>query len=107
MPIEESIELYDKNQDTYYLNNICIEKGNVVIIEGVFLQRKELRDYFSYIIYIDIPQAIRLKRVISRDTYIGNEKEIIKKYQERYFPAEEIYCSKYSPRTKANYIKTT
>jgi len=104
-PIEDSIELYNKKQDNYYLKKIKISKGSIIIIEGIFLQRKEICDYFSYIIYIDVPQNIRLQRVLKRDSYIGNRQEILKKYKERYIPAEEKYFFEYKPDKSANYIK--
>ena len=98
------IELYDKDNDTYFINRINVPEGSIVIIEGVFLQRNELKDVFDYMIYIDIPEKIRLERVLERDGYIGNKEQIKAKYDNRYFPAERHYTAVYSPAENADYI---
>lgn len=97
------IELYDKDNDTYYKQCFDVKENTIVIVEGIFLQRKELKGLFDYMIYIDIPEDVRLDRVLKRDTYIGGEQEIIDKYHNRYFPAEHIYVEKYAPHKGADF----
>lgn len=55
-------------------------------------------------IYIDIPEEIRLDRVLERDGYIGNKEQIKAKYDNRYFPAEHHYTAVCSPVENADYI---
>ena len=98
------VELYDRDKDTYYIRNYSIEKKTIVIVEGIFLQRKELSAIFDFVIYIDIPEDIRLKRVLIRDTYMGNQQQIINKYENRYFPAEHKYINDYHPADYADYV---
>jgi uridine kinase len=98
------IELYDKDNDTYFLERYEIHENTIVIVEGVFLQRKEYHDIFDYMIYLDIPEEIRLQRVLKRDTYIGNEQQIIDKYKNRYFPAEHRYIEENQPQKNADFI---
>lgn len=100
----KNIELYDKNNDTYYLQETNVPIGSIVIVEGVFLQRKELGGIFDYIIYIDVSEETRLNRVIKRDNYIGDEQQILNKYENRYLPAEHKYFSEYTPNIKADYV---
>lgn len=109
MPIKRGdfnapIELYDKDNDTYYLKETAVPSGSIVIIEGIFLQREELRDVFDFMIYIDIPEAIRLERVLERDGYIGDKEQIKAKYNNRYFPAERHYVETCSPSDRADYV---
>ena len=98
------IELYDKDQDRYEKKPIDIKEGSVVLIEGIFLQREELSQVFDYMVYIDVPEAERLKRVLKRDGYIGTTDDIKEKYENRYFPAERFYVNKYSPSELADYV---
>ena len=98
------VELYDKDKDTYYIQNYSIEKKTIVIVEGIFLQRKELCGIFDFMIYIDIPEDIRLKRVLMRDTYMGNQQQIKDKYENRYFPAEHKYINDYHPADYVDYV---
>ena len=79
-------------------------KKRVVIIEGVFLQRKELCGVFDYMIYIDIPEEVRLTRVLRRDGYIGDDNQIKLKYDNRYFPAERHYVRECAPVQNADFV---
>jgi len=98
------IELYDKDNDSYYTETVSAGGKSAVIVEGIFLQRKEYRGLFDYTVYIDIPEEIRLNRVLKRDTYIGNEQEITDKYNNRYFPAERKYFEEYQPQRTADRV---
>ncbi|MCI7767903.1 MAG: uridine kinase [Oscillospiraceae bacterium] len=100
----KEIEIYDKDMDSYFLSDTEIPAGSVVIIEGIFLQRDELRDLFDFMIFIDIPEDVRLKRVLERDGYIGSKEQIAAKYNSRYFPAERFYCGKCSPALTAQLV---
>lgn len=98
------VELYDKENDSYFTEKYDVTDRTAVIVEGIFLQRKELRGIFDYMIYIDVPEDVRMKRVLQRDTYIGNERQIIEKYENRYFPAERHYFGEYRPDRSADFV---
>ena len=89
--IIKDIEIYDRESDTYNLINFEIKKRTIILLEGVFLQKKEITSFFDYIVFLDLAREERLKRVLKRDSYIGNLKEIKQKYNNRYFPAEDVY----------------
>ena len=55
-------------------------------------------------IYLDVPEDVRLHRVLNRDTYIGDAQQITEKYENRYFPAERHYFNEYHPDKLADYI---
>lgn len=98
------VELYDKDNDTYFFNDVSVPVGSIVIIEGIFLQRPELDGAFDYVVFIDVPEKTRLDRVLERDGYIGTKAEIREKYDNRYFPAERYYAEMCVPSEKADYI---
>lgn len=104
MPFHKMIELYDKDNDRYILSDTDIPVGSVVIIEEIFLQREELENLFDFMIYIDVPEETRLKRVLERDGDIGDKEQIAAKYNSRYFPAERYYCEHLSPTEKAGLV---
>ena len=106
LTVDESMEFYNKETDQYIQKWITIPVGTQVIIEGVFLQRKELRNYFDYVVYVDVNKNTRLRRVLNRDTYIGTKEEITAKYEQRYFPAEEMYVKEYDPGRLADLVIT-
>lgn len=102
--IGKQIEIYDKENDIYILEQIKIPKGSILLLEGVFLQKKEIKEYFDYMIYMDVSKSIRTNRVIDRDKYIGNLEDIKSKYNRRYFPAEDKYIEEYSPVENADFV---
>ena len=55
-------------------------------------------------IYVDVSEKERLSRVLLRDGYIGDETDIRRKYEERYFPAERFYAEKYRPTENADLV---
>lgn len=98
------VDLYDKNTDCFEPEILTVNDKTVIIVEGIFLQREELRSLFDLIVYIDVPEEERLRRVIKRDKYIGSEDDIRQKYEERYFPAERYYTEKFSPKSNADMV---
>jgi uridine kinase len=64
---------------------VLIPNDCVVIIEGVFLQRKEWREFFDYIVYLDCPRETRFLR--EGEIVKGN----IEKFRNRYWKAEDYY----------------
>lgn len=102
--INKTIELYNKENNKYLLQSLYIPYGSILILEGVFLQRKELKNYLDFVIYLDVPQDVRLNRVLIRDSYIGELEDIKNKYERRYFPAENKYLLEYSPIETADFV---
>ena len=98
------VELYDKDNDCYFTEQAAAEGKTVIVVEGIFLQRRELAGVFDYMLYIDVPEDVRLQRVLKRDTYIGNEQQIVDKYENRYFPAERRYAAAYRPDMAADLV---
>ena len=98
------VELYDKDNDTYVVRGFSLPEGSVVITEGIFLQREELDGIFDLMVYFDVDEKERLRRVLLRDAYIGDETAIREKYENRYFPAERYYSEKYRPAEKADMV---
>lgn len=100
-----TVQLYNKEQDCYDAVDLHIPDG-IVIVEGVFLQRQELADLFDAVVYLDVPEAVRLSRVLKRDGYIGDADAIRQKYENRYFPAERYYAAHCRPMETADIVLT-
>ncbi len=99
-----TLMLYDKENDGYIPTKIEIPQEGIVFVEGVFLHRPELEGQFDLTVYIDVPEEIRLQRVLHRDSYIGDAKAIAEKYERRYFPAERFYVEKCRPEECADFV---
>ncbi|MDY7220824.1 kinase [Halalkalibacterium halodurans] len=48
-----TLPYYDRATDTIMPKHIHLTSSTIVLIEGVFLQRDEWRDYFDYVLFID------------------------------------------------------
>ncbi|UXH46224.1 kinase [Rossellomorea vietnamensis] len=99
-----TLPFYESNTDSVVPRNIQIDGVKVVLIEGVFLQRKEWRNFFDFVIFLDCPPELRTERVIGRDTYLGDERARVEKYKRRYWLAEDHYLLHENPAGQADYI---
>ena len=68
-----------------------------LLSEGIFLLRDEWKAYYDYTVFVDCPREVRYERVLHRDTYIGDLEQRLKKYQNRYWIAEDYYLIKQQP----------
>ncbi|MFJ5770501.1 kinase [Psychrobacillus sp. NPDC093180] len=101
---ELHLKYYDKENDRCYMKSITIEQCNVLLIEGIFLQRKEWKGFFDYMIYLDCPKHVRSERVLRRDAYIGSINERLKKYERRYWAGEDYYFKEANPIQNADIV---
>lgn len=99
------LPFYNKEEDTNFNKTINISGYSMIIIEGIFLLRDEWKSFYDYIVFLDCPKEVRYKRVIQRDTYIGDKEKILHKYTLRYWVAEEYYLEKQNPIKRAHYIQ--
>ena len=76
-----------------------------LIFEGVFLFREILRPYWDIKIFADIEFETSLNRALKRDIYLfGDEKEIIKRYTEKYIPGQKFYLTTDNSKQYADII---
>ncbi|SDZ20277.1 uridine kinase [Evansella caseinilytica] len=99
-----TLPLYERSTDTVIAEELELPPATVVLIEGVFLQRKEWREYFDFVIFIDCTPEARAERVLNRDLYIGDYQTRLKKYKQRYWQAEDYYMNSENPKSGADYI---
>ncbi|QFT89680.1 Uridine kinase [Bacillus sp. THAF10] len=99
-----TLPYYESATDSIKPIKRSISPKSLVIIEGVFLQRKEWREFYDCTIYLDIPRQVRYQRVLERDSYIGDYQARLDKYNRRYWPGEEFYLRTEKPLKHADYI---
>ena len=80
-------------------------KEAVLLFDGVFLQKEELRPYWDFSIFVNIHFETGLKRALSRDINLfGDEKVTRERYLKRYYPGQEIYFKTCSPKEFADIV---
>lgn len=75
----------------------------IVVFEGVFLFRKELSKYVDYKIFLQIPFKESKKRAAKRDVPVHG-RSVLKKYDEKYLPAQKNYLKKFPPQKTADLV---
>lgn len=80
---------------------------SILIMEGIFLFRPKLINYWDIKIFVDVDFKITVKRAVKRVAereYIGSEQEILDKYKKRYIPGQQLYFEQAQPKEKADII---
>lgn len=77
----------------------------IVIVDGVFLQRPEFRDYWDYTALLEVSDEIAIERGTVRDTErIGDTETARQKYINRYIASQKIYYDECRPRNRASLV---
>jgi len=99
-------EIFDfKTDNKIVLPVQTANKDSILIMDGVFLFRPELVDYWDFKIFIEADFKITASRATKRDGYyLGSEQEILDKYNQRYVPGQQLYFQEANPQEKADII---
>ncbi|MEB9685542.1 uridine kinase [Bacillus thuringiensis serovar pingluonsis] len=92
------LPFYYDDTDTCEIKKVQIPIVGVIVIEGVFLQRKEWRDFFHYMVYLDCPRETRFLRE-SKKT-----QKNLSKFENRYWKAEDYYLETELPKDRADLV---
>ena len=76
--------------------------GTVLVFDGVFSLRPELRRYWDLTIYLSITEEESLKRGVERDP--GNKEEQCMRYKARYIPGQRLYKAEAKPEETADMV---
>lgn len=95
------LPIYNNETDTQIIQQISLPDNCVVIVEGIFLQRKDWKGYFDYIVYLDCPRKKRF------DHESNSTQKNMEEFRNRYWKAEEYYLITESPIEQADVIIKT
>jgi len=76
--------------------------GTVLVFDGVFSLRPELRGYWDLTIHLSITEEESLRRGIERDP--GRKEELSRRYNARYIPGQRLYKAEAKPEEKADIV---
>ena len=78
---------------------------DILILDGVFLLRNELRDDFDFSIFVRAGFDVTLARAEVRDIDLfGSVENIRQRYVERYIPGQRLYLESVRPETHASVV---
>lgn len=77
----------------------------LLIFDGVFLIRHEIRKYWDYSIYVHADFSVVLKRASIRDQYLfGSKEKVEERYRKKYIPGQKLYLKEAEPILFANVV---
>lgn len=102
--IDKKLKLLDLENDTFSIKKkYSINRGSIVLLEGVLLYRNPINKYFDYRIFLDISFDEVLKRAQKRDLPLYGE-GIIEKYKNKYIPLQKRYINEHNPIKKSDLV---
>lgn len=81
------------------------EPDAVLLLDGVFLLRPELREYFDFSVFVRADFAVTAARAEARDVELfGGVDEVRRRYQARYVPGQRLYLAAAQPERWASVV---
>lgn len=81
------------------------EPNAILLLDGVFLLRTELRAHFDFSIFLRVDFSTTLARAEQRDVeLLGSVEEVRRRYHERYIPGQQLYLREAQPERFASVI---
>lgn len=80
-----------------------VTPNTIVILEGVFILRDEIRGFLDFSIFLSVPFEIVKERARKRDVPMYGE-EILEKYDNKYIPTQKKYLEMFPPEILADII---
>jgi phosphoglycolate phosphatase-like HAD superfamily hydrolase/uridine kinase len=98
--VSTTLTLLNWETDEYdWIRKYTIKPDTVVILEGVFIFKKEIVPYINYKVYLDITFEQSKRRAIIRDPAAT-----LSKYDNKYLPAQARYIRECSPASQADIV---
>jgi uridine kinase len=74
----------------------------VLLVDGIWLHKPELRDAFDLTIWLEVDRSVALERAIARDRAWTDDPE--GRYATRYSPGETRYLTEVAPAALADLV---
>jgi uridine kinase len=80
-------------------------EDSILVVDGVFLLRDELRDGFDYSVFVRAGFDVTVARAEVRDLDLfGSVENIRRRYAERYVPGQRLYLETVKPESRASVV---
>lgn len=101
-----TLGIYDYRSDAAHtVETVAVTPELIVLFDGIFLLREELRGYWDLAVYLDVTADTVLRRATVRDLALfGSEEEVVRRYTQRYLPGEQMYIAECAPQARADIV---
>ena len=90
--------------DDIVLSHYDLHDINIILVEGIFLFRKEFLENWHYKIWVECSFEKAMQRALERNQERLSTAQLISDYQTYYFPAQQFHIEKDQPKENANII---
>lgn len=99
-------KIFDHATDVPDISEDCVAASDsIVIVDGVFIFRNDLKDYWSLKILLDTNDEIVIERGAKRDQKrLGSYEVARQKYIDRYIASQKIYYSEEKPEESVDIV---
>jgi uridine kinase len=102
--VDCAADFTEETAQQYRKQRYAFSEVDTVLMEGIFLLRRDLRNRYDLKIWVECSFETALRRAIARGQEALPVAETITAYQTIYFPAEEIHLAEDDPRTCADLV---
>jgi uridine kinase len=102
--IKVEIDLAKEQAVEFCKHTYRFEGTDIIILEGIFLFKREYVDYFDQRIWIECSFEVALERALERSQEGLLPQETVSAYQAIYFPAQKLHFDTDRPRDAADFI---
>ena len=87
---------------------IEVTDRTILVVDGAFLCRPELRNEWDYVIWLDVDTETMIARARARDVaWVGSEEVVVERYRQRVIPSHLLYEALARPVDPANAVLDT
>jgi uridine kinase len=100
-------KIFNLENDKEQIEYSAINENTIVIIEGIFLHRKELREFWDYSVFLDVDFEESYQRNLNRSLIFNpnlNQNKYKKRWKNRYCDGQKLYFELENPKSNANLI---
>ena len=90
--------------DEYYPYTYNFSDVNILLVEGIFLFKKEFLNYYDSKIWIDCSFKTGLQRAIRRNSENLSEGQLVHDYDSYYYPAQRYHFQQDDPQKTSDII---
>ena len=98
--------IYDSITEVFVYERLQSASPDAVLLfDGVFLLRPELRDVWDFCVFVHVDFEVALRRALERDiARFGSPESVRERYQNRYIPGQQLYLESVEPQKHADVV---
>jgi uridine kinase len=100
--LQVTVELTRLPENDSYLHRYDFGDVDVILLEGIFLLKRELRESYDLAFWVECSFEEALRRAVLRNQEGLSEEQIIEDYKRIYFPAQRIHLEWDNPKSNVD-----